>query len=559
MGRRLLRTAIALVAAPLIASAAEAQPIGSFRWQLQPYCNVVTLSVTQNGSVFRLEGTDDQCGAGGSASVTGTAFQNPGGGIGFGLNIVSAPGGAPVHVDATVSLPSLSGTWRDSAGSSGNFVFTPGAGSGGSARATGGTIGGVSINPAQVQLRVSGSCTTGLFMQSIGQNGTVGCAAASAGGGITSVSAGPGLFGGGTTGNLVLRLQTAGPGAYSFENVNGLVAHGNLGVGGIGDTGPGTRLLWYPGKAAFRVGHTSSGQWDDASVGTSSVAMGLDTVASGGNSTALGASTLANGGNSTAMGASTTASGQVSTAMGSSTTASGHYATAMGANTIATGNYSTAFGNISRAVGSGSLVAGTDSVAGGVDSIALGLRVNANGIGSVVIGSDATATTTGTFMYGDRSTPNDLTTLGSNEFLVRAAGGTIFYSNAAMTSGVILVSGTNSWAPINVSDENRKTGFRDFDGELVLGKLAAMPVREWSYTTQDAAIRHVGPTAQDFRAAFGLGESDVRIGSVDADGIALAAVKALETRTRELRDENRALHEALVELRRELEALKRQR
>ena len=531
MGRRFLPTAIALVAAPLIASAAEAQPIGSFRWQLQPYCNVVTLSVTQNGSVFRLEGTDDQCGAGGSASVTGTAFQNPGGGIGFGLNIVSAPGGAPVHVDATVSLPSLTGTWRDSAGSSGNFVFTPGAGSGGSARATGGTIGGVSINPAQVQLRVSGSCTAGLFMQSIGQNGTVGCAAASAGGGITGVSAGPGLFGGGTTGNLVLRLQTAGPGAYSFENVNGLVAHGNFGVGGIGDTGPGTRLLWYPGKAAFRVGHTSSGQWDDASVGTFSVAMGFDTVASGGNSTAMGSSTIA----------------------------SGHYATAMGANTIATGNYSTAFGNISKAMGSGSVVAGTDSVAGGVDSIALGLRVNANGIGSVVIGSDATATTTGTFMYGDRSTPNDLTTLGSNEFLVRAAGGTIFYSNAAMTSGVILVSGTNNWAPINVSDENRKTGFRDLDGELVLGKLAAMPVREWSYTTQDAAIRHVGPTAQDFRAAFGLGESDVRIGSVDADGIALAAVKALETRTRELRDENRALHEALLELRRELEALKRQR
>ena len=107
-----------------------------------------------------------------------------------------------------------------------------------------------------------------------------------------------------------------------------------------------------------------------------------------------------------------------------------------------------------------------------------------------------------------------------------------------MTTGAILLSGTSTWQPLGVSDEHRKTNFQDLDGEQVLIKLSAMPVREWSYTTQEPAIRHVGPTAQDFRAAFGLGESDVRIGSVDADGIALAAFTALEARTRELRDEN---------------------
>ena len=193
-------------------------------------------------------------------------------------------------------------------------------------------------------------------------------------------------------------------------------------------------------------------------------------------------------------------------------------------------------------------MAGTTSVANGVDAIALGLRVNANGTGSVVLGSDATVTTPGVFMYGDRSTTNDLTTNGSNEFLVRAAGGTVFYSNAAMTTGVVLLAGTSGWQPVGVSDENRKTDFRDLDGEQVLGKLAAMPVREWRYTTQDAGIRHVGPTAQDFRAAFGLGESDVRIGSVDADGIALAAVKALEARTRALTRENDDLRARLARL-----------
>lgn len=60
-----------------------------------------------------------------------------------------------------------------------------------------------------------------------------------------------------------------------------------------------------------------------------------------------------------------------------------------------------------------------------------------------------------------------------------------------------------------------------------------MPVPEWSYNAQDAAIRHMGPTAQDFHTAFGLGEDPLRIGTMDADGVALAGVRALEARTRE--------------------------
>ena len=65
------------------------------------------------------------------------------------------------------------------------------------------------------------------------------------------------------------------------------------------------------------------------------------------------------------------------------------------------------------------------------------------------------------------------------------------------------------------------------NGADVLAKIAGMPIREWNYKAQDAAVRHVGPTAQDFHAAFGLGEDPLRISTIDADGIALAAVKAL--------------------------------
>ena len=109
-----------------------------------------------------------------------------------------------------------------------------------------------------------------------------------------------------------------------------------------------------------------------------------------------------------------------------------------------------------------------------------------------------------------------------------------------------MAPGGGSWAAL--SDANMKENFREVSGEEVLAKLAAIPVREWNYTSQDASIRHMGPTAQDFRAAFGLGDFPLRINTTDADGVALAGVKALEARTR-------ALQAELETLRQRLEAL----
>lgn len=127
-------SSLTIVCGLLAALPAWAQPLGSFRWQLQPFCNVVTLVVTQHGTVFEIEGTDDQCGAGRAASAAGTAFVNPDGSIGLGIAIVTAPSGTPVHLDASISPSTLSGTWHDSTGATGPFVFTPGAGNGGNPR-----------------------------------------------------------------------------------------------------------------------------------------------------------------------------------------------------------------------------------------------------------------------------------------------------------------------------------------------------------------------------------------------------------------------------------------
>jgi hypothetical protein len=116
------------VLALALPAAAGAQSLGAYRWQLRPFCNVVTLLVTQQGAQYTLDGTDDQCGSSAKAAVRGMAFLNPGGGIGFGLTIVTVPGGNPVHVEAAIVITTLSGSWKDSLGHSGDFVFTPGAG-----------------------------------------------------------------------------------------------------------------------------------------------------------------------------------------------------------------------------------------------------------------------------------------------------------------------------------------------------------------------------------------------------------------------------------------------
>src|SRR5262245_39639836 len=165
-----------VLAAPV---AALAQPLGTFRWQLSPFCNVVTLAATQNGAIYRLEGFDDQCGAAQRAIVTGMAVPNTDGTLELGLTIVAA-GAAPSHVDVTFDVSSLGGVWRDSGGQGGTFLFNPGP-AGGTPRPQG--LGRAAVDSSQIQQRINGTCAAGTFVQSIAQNGAVACGADGAGNG----------------------------------------------------------------------------------------------------------------------------------------------------------------------------------------------------------------------------------------------------------------------------------------------------------------------------------------------------------------------------------------
>jgi hypothetical protein len=80
---------------------------------------------------------------------------------------------------------------------------------------------------------------------------------------------------------------------------------------------------------------------------------------------------------------------------------------------------------------------------------------------------------------------------------------------------------------IETSDRNAKSNLAAVDPRSTLRKVAALPIQIWNYKSQPASVRHIGPMAQDFRAAFGLGEDDKHIAPLDTNGVALASIQGL--------------------------------
>ena len=166
---------------------------------------------------------------------------------------------------------------------------------------------------------------------------------------------------------------------------NGLLVNGTFGTGTIPTTGAGTRLMWYPAKAAFRVGYVDDTQWDADSIGEYSVALGYQTKALGNRSFAVGDKCQALGNKSVAMGESTIASGLNSFAAGEGSTAQGNYSVAFG-NSTASGYSSKAFGSYTTASGIRSTTFGLSTTASGENSTAMGQSTIASGLRSLAIG-----------------------------------------------------------------------------------------------------------------------------------------------------------------------------
>ncbi|HTY86998.1 MAG TPA: tail fiber domain-containing protein [Candidatus Acidoferrum sp.] len=320
-------------------------------------------------------------------------------------------------------------------------------------------------------------------------------------------------------------------------------------------------------------------------------------IAGGGaNTVVLGASASAIGG-----GVNNTASGNAATIPG------GNANVASGDSSLAAGSYSTASGFISTALGEG-------VVASGRAAVAIGSFTAATNPFSMAAGREAQANHSGSFVWAD-SQDAAFASTADNQFSIRAAGGvrlntdtSMFFGNQTrqmlnlwgaeygvgvqasteyfrtssgfswfkgglhndgqnnpgtggtemmrLNSGGLTVNGTF----VSASDRNRKENFQPVSSGEVLVKVAALPVTRWNYK-DDTGTTHIGPMAQDFFAAFGVGPDDKHIATVDADGVALAAIQGLneklETRSQMSEDGIQKLKEENAELKVRLEKLER--
>ena len=105
------------------------------------------------------------------------------------------------------------------------------------------------------------------------------------------------------------------------------------------------------------------------------------------------------------------------------------------------------------------------------------------------------------------------------------------------------------------SSRTEKRGFESVDGLSVLEKVAGLPISEWSYKADSPSVRHLGPMAEDFHAAFGLGKTDKGITSVDTSGVALAAIQGLNQKLAEKDARISELEQRLLELEELVQAL----
>ncbi|NQT84940.1 tail fiber domain-containing protein [bacterium] len=327
----------------------------------------------------------------------------------------------------------------------------------------------------------------------------------------------------GTTNNVALQLHVNNARALRLEphatspNVIGGYGGNSITAGAYGATIGGGGQSSYVNSVTGNYGTVSGGIFNTASGYSATVGRGdhntassqLATVGGGLLNTSGELGTVGGGAWSLATGYAATVSG------GATNYATGEKATVPG------GNYNTAAGDY---------------------SFAAGRRAIADGDGS--------------FVWGD-SNDFDVHAWGANQFVVRATGGYWLFSavdgSGTPTSGATLAAGSGTWG--SWCDRNAKANCVPVHPRAVLEKVAALPISTWSYKTQDPSIRHLGPMAQDFYAAFGLGEDDKHIGTVDADGVALAAIQGLHEIVQEKDARISSLEKQNTELKARLTAL----
>ncbi len=404
------------------------------------------------------------------------------------------------------------------------------------------------------------ACASGEILTSAGSN-VWNCSAAPSGGGSGwGLTGDSGLSDGtnfiGTTDNIplnfrvknerVLRIEHTGAPGDSPNIIGGY--SGNLitaGVKGITISGGGTSSglnQIYDDYGA--IGGGSMNTVGDSGDGTTFQKYG--TVAGGfRNATSAPYASVGGGILNVVSGDSATISG------GSENTITKQYAViAGGIQNEVHGLYSNVLGGQRNKIGTNGDDHRHSTILGGIDN-AISNRY------ALASGYKAKVTHEGAMLFSSYHT-TDFVSTANNEFAVRALGGVRMVTginnvSGAVTAGSTLAAGGGSWN--SISDRNKKENFNAVNGVEVLEKIATMPIETWNYKAQEDEIRHIGPMAQDFHAAFGLGTSDKTINTVDADGVALAAIQGLyqllqaqKAEIAELKADNQQVKERLQQM-----------
>jgi hypothetical protein len=290
-------------------------------------------------------------------------------------------------------------------------------------------------------------------------------------------------------------------------------------------------------------GNSASGGGSSVGGGESNDASGFNAVIGGGSDNiAVGGSVVIGGGlTNQADGDFSTVSGGIDNRTpgdgatvggGEENSASGYMSTvAGGASNSAIGSHSVVGGGMQNsAQGYGAtVIGGSSNVAEADMSIAAGYRSKINSLHH------------GAILLSD-SVDFDFASESAREFAVRATGGvrlvTGIDGSGMPTAGAELAAGSGTWGTL--SDRNAKEHFQPVDGANILERVAALEITTWNYKAQDSSTRHMGPMAQDFHAAFNLGNTDTRITTVDADGVSLAAIQALNQKLNQALDKKDA-------------------
>jgi len=408
-------------------------------------------------------------------------------------------------------------------------------------------------------------------------------------GGAANIASGAGAFiGGGMFNQSTGTLAVVGGGGFNIAGEYGATVAGGGGQ--------------YLGSGSA-VPNTALGMQSTVSGGSSNTAIALyATVGGGYRNTAFGTrGVVAGGGGNHANGGwSTVAGGYLNIANGSygsvaggqGNTANGDYSTVTGGDSnSAHGNYSLAAGRRAKAVHNGSFV-WADGQNSDTSSTANNQFIVRAGGGMMVAAQGGAFppeaqlhvryhSVTRPQLKIEETNPGDFVRfrlasviLGPMFWDIAASGDqfNVWYSETSqnilqlfpindpitypdllmMSNGAHLTRG-GVWT--SVSDRAAKANFRPADGREVLEQVANLPIQTWNYRAEQETTRHMGPTGQDFYAAFSLGDSDKGIGMVDADGVALAAIQGLYKIVREKNAEIETLQKQNAALEARLAAL----